>query len=72
MAKEKINYTEAFKDLQIIVAEIEGGDIPVDDLSEKVSRAARLIKVCRLKLSATEDNLGQILKELDDVGKEVG
>ena len=72
MAKEKINYTEAFEELQRMVAEIEEGDISVDDLSEKVSRAAQLIKICRLKLSATEDNVSRILRELDDAGKDEG
>jgi exodeoxyribonuclease VII small subunit len=72
MAKEKINYTEAFEELQRMVAEIEEGEISVDDLSEKVSRAAQLIKICRQKLSATEDNVSRILKELDDAGNEGG
>jgi exodeoxyribonuclease VII small subunit len=72
MAKEKINYTEAFEELQRMVAEIEEGDISVDDLSEKVARAAQLIKICRQKLSATEDNVSRILKELEDEGREEG
>jgi exodeoxyribonuclease VII small subunit len=72
MAKEKINYTEAFEELQRMVAEIEEGEISVDDLSEKVSRAAQLIKICRQKLSATEDNVSRILKELDDAGMREG
>ena len=33
--KEKINYTDAFEELQIIVAEMEKGEITVDQLSEK-------------------------------------
>jgi exodeoxyribonuclease VII small subunit len=72
MAKEKVNYTEAFEELQRMVAEIEEGDISVDDLSEKVARAAQLIKICRQKLSATEDNVSRILKELEDEGREEG
>ena len=34
-----INYTAAFEELQEIVNEIEQGEIPVDELSEKVKRA---------------------------------
>ena len=62
---EKINYTEAFQELQTIVSEIEQGEISVDELSEKVKRAAQLIKICKLKLTTTEYDVNKILKELD-------
>jgi exodeoxyribonuclease VII small subunit len=62
---ENENYTKAFEELQIIVAEIEQGEISVDELSEKVKRAAQLIKICKLKLTTTEEDVNRILKELD-------
>jgi len=62
---DKPNYTEAYEELQIIVSEIEGGDISVDKLSEKVKRAALLIRVCKNKLSETEGDVNKILKELE-------
>ena len=67
---ESISYTEAFEELQSIVAEMEQGDISVDELSQKVKRAALLISICRQKLSSTEEDVGRILKELDDGGGE--
>jgi exodeoxyribonuclease VII small subunit len=65
---QSINYTEAFEELQRIVSEIEQGEISVDELSEKVKRAALLIKVCKSKLSTTEEDVNKILKELDTIG----
>lgn len=62
---EKINYTAAFEELQTIVSEIEQGEISVDELSEKVKRASQLIKLCKTKLTATEEDVTKILKELD-------
>lgn len=62
---EKINYTEAFEELQQIVADIEQGEISVDELSEKVKRAALLIKICKAKLGATEEDVNKILKDLE-------
>jgi exodeoxyribonuclease VII small subunit len=64
MSKEP-NYTEAFEELQEIVSEIEQGEISVDELSEKVKRAAVLIKICKAKLSSTEEDVAKILKELE-------
>ncbi len=63
--KDKMNYTEAFEELQQIVSEIEDGEITVDALSEKVKRAALLIKICKNKLNDTEEDVNKILKELD-------
>ena len=63
--KENPNYTEAFEELQQIVTEIEEGSISIDELSEKVKRAALLIKVCKAKLTNTEEDVNQILKELE-------
>lgn len=65
------NYTEAFDELQNIVLEIEQGEISVDELSEKVKRAALLIKICKTKLTTTEEDVNQILKELETATKEV-
>ena len=64
--KEKnINYISAFDELQMIVKEIESGDISVDELSEKVKRASTLIAICKEKLFRTEDDVNQILKDLE-------
>ncbi|NMH27291.1 exodeoxyribonuclease VII small subunit [Flavobacterium silvaticum] len=63
---EKNNsYTKAFEELQQIVTEIERGEISVDELSEKVKRATELIKICKAKLTTTEEDVNTILKELE-------
>jgi len=64
------NYTEAFDELQSIVSEIEQGEISVDKLSEKVKRAAFLIKICKQKLTSTEEDVDRILRELDTTTNE--
>lgn len=65
MEQTDITYTAAFSELQEIVSALEEGEISVDELSEKVKRAALLIKVCRLKLTSTEEDVNAILKELE-------
>jgi exodeoxyribonuclease VII small subunit len=59
-----LKYSSAFKELQEIVSEIESGEISVDELSEKVKKAAQLIKFCKTKLTSTEEDVNNILKEL--------
>jgi exodeoxyribonuclease VII small subunit len=66
MSESKVNYMQAFEELQAIVTEIELGQITVDILSEKVKRASELIAICKTKLSSTEEDVNKILKELED------
>ena len=65
MTMDKITYQDAFDELQNIVSEIEEGDISVDQLSEKVKRASYLIRICKSKLTSTEEDINKILKDLD-------
>lgn len=64
--QNNLGYTEAFDELQKIVAEIEQGEISVDELSAKVKRASELIRICKAKLTSTEEEVDKILKELLD------
>jgi exodeoxyribonuclease VII small subunit len=59
-----MTYTEAFQELQEIVAEIEKGETTVDVLSQKVKRAAELIQLCKKTLRETEGDVNSILQEL--------
>ena len=59
-----INYTEAIIELETIVSDLENAAIGVDELSEKVKRAAELIKFCRSKLTSTEKEVNAILQNL--------
>ncbi len=56
-----ITYEEALKELQTIVQALQEGNIGIDDLSEKVSRASELIQYCREKLRKTEVDLAGLL-----------
>lgn len=61
----KLNYTEAFDELQQIVSDIEEGNISVDELAKKVKKAGELIRICKDKLTSTEKDVEKILEELE-------
>lgn len=61
----KLSYTEAFEELQQIVAEMENSEISVDLLDARVKRAAVLLKICREKLFKTEQNVLESLKAIE-------
>lgn len=60
-----LNYATAFEELQQIVAELEKGEVSVDELAANVKRATQLIAVCKTKLMRTEEDVNNILKELE-------
>jgi len=64
--EKKVSYTEAILELESIVTEIEQGEITIDTLSEKVKRAAELIRICKTKLTSTEDDVNRILGEIKE------
>lgn len=65
--EQKYTYTDAFNELQTIVKEIENGTTNIDELAEKIKRASDLIEVCRTKLTATEDEVNQLLQKISPV-----
>lgn len=64
--EKQISYSEAIAELELIVSEIEQGEITIDTLSEKVKRAAELIKICKTKLTSTEEDVSKILGEIKE------
>lgn len=62
--KENITYTEAFEQLQTIVKQMENADISVDDLADNIKTASKLIKICKDKLSKTEEEVNKTIAEL--------
>jgi len=66
MTNEKFRYGDAIKEIEEILKNIENEDLDVDDLTEKVKRVANLIKLCRKKLTQTEDAVDKILEEMQE------
>ena len=62
--KTDLTYAEGTEELETILAEIESGDTDIDVLSEKVERAADLIKLCREKLTKTELRVNRVVEGL--------
>ncbi len=67
MSKGKqISYSRALSELEKIVGEIESEETDLDVLSEKVKRAAYLIKFCRTRLRSTEEEVKKALSEIGE------
>jgi exodeoxyribonuclease VII small subunit len=65
MAKKNTGYKQAISELEKILKELENNDVDVDDLTEKVKRAAELIGICKEKLFHADAEIEKILQNLD-------
>ncbi|WP_319482075.1 exodeoxyribonuclease VII small subunit [uncultured Draconibacterium sp.] len=66
MAAKKVSYSEAMAEIEEILEKIENEELDVDELAEKVKRVSVLLKTCKDKLTKTNEQVEQILKEMED------
>jgi exodeoxyribonuclease VII small subunit len=64
MAKKEFSFTEAVKEIDKILNEIESGELDIDKLAGEVKRASELIRQCQKKLRTTEEEINNIFSEL--------
>jgi exodeoxyribonuclease VII small subunit len=65
MAEKTPSFNEALEELEVILKEIESGEMEVDKLTIKVKRAAVLLDICNKKLKKTEEELDRIVEDLE-------
>jgi exodeoxyribonuclease VII small subunit len=57
-----MTYSDAYAKLEELVAQLEGGDIPLDELSLKVNQANELISICGNKLRNIQAEVNETIK----------
>jgi len=58
-------YAAAMAELEQILAEIESDDVDVDLLTQRVARAAELIRVCRERIAASRTEVERVVAQLN-------
>lgn len=57
-----MKYDEALQEIQRIVVELENNPTDIESLTEKLKRAQELIKLCKDKLTKTDEEIQKLLK----------
>ena len=63
MAKKEIKYAEAVALLEEIVDKMENDELDIDQLSDQLKRAKELVKLCKDKLTKTDEEIKKLLSE---------
>ena len=61
--KQELKYEAAFAELQAIVRKMENDELDIDQMSDQLRRAQQLIKLCKDKLTKTDEEIKKILSE---------
>ena len=64
-AADQPGYAQALDELDQILRELEGSDVDVDRLADRVARASELIAVCRQRISAAKLRIDEVIADLD-------
>lgn len=60
-----VGYGDALAELDSILSELEGSDVDVDLLAERVRRAAALIASCRERITGARLRIDAVIADLD-------
>ena len=60
---KEIKYEATLAELQTIVNKMENDELDIDQMSEQLKRAQELIKLCKDKLTKTDEEIKKILAE---------
>ena len=61
-----MTYTQAVNELGEIVKKMQSPECSIDNLSQYTARSLQLLKVCKAKLTATDEELKKVLDEMSD------
>jgi len=65
-APETIGFGQAIRDLEQILAAIEGEQLDLDRLAVELERATGLLEVCRTKIRKAEIEVTRIVQKLEE------
>lgn len=60
-----LGYADALDELDDILRELEGSDVDVDRLADRVARAADLIALCRDRIGTARLRIDEVIADLD-------
>jgi exodeoxyribonuclease VII small subunit len=58
---KKFNYEEAVAQIETIVRKMENDQLDVDSMTEQLKKAQELIRLCKDKLTKTDEEIQKVL-----------
>ena len=65
MGEKKPKFEDSLAELEKIIAELEGGDLPLDGMIERYEKGVKALEICRKVLDAAEKRIEILVKDKD-------
>jgi exodeoxyribonuclease VII small subunit len=62
MTENEIKYEDALRQIEQIVEKLENNELDIDAMGEQLKTAQKLIKLCKDKLTKTDEEIKKILE----------
>ena len=61
MTETELKYEDALRQIEQIVEKLENNELDIDTMGEQLKTAQKLIRLCKDKLTKTDDEIKKIL-----------
>ena len=62
MTETELKYEDALRQIEQIVEKLENNELDIDTMGEQLKTAQKLIKLCKDKLTKTDEEIKKILE----------
>lgn len=62
MTETELKYEDALRQIEQIVEKLENNELDIDTMGEQLKTAQKLIRLCKDKLTKTDDEIKKILE----------
>jgi len=67
---DDLSYADALDELEDLLDDLEGADVDVDVLAERVARGVELIRLCRARLDVVTADVDAVVAELGSLDEQ--
>ena len=62
MTETELKYEDALRQIEQIVEKLENNELDIDTMGEQLKTAQKLIRLCKDKLTKTDDEIKKVLE----------
>lgn len=70
MSEKTVDFEKSLERLEAIVNEMEGGDLPLEQMIKHFEEGSKLVTLCSKKLTEVEQKIEKLVKKGDGLGTE--
>ncbi len=70
MAEKTVDFEKSLERLETLVNEMEGGNLPLEEMIKHFEEGSKLVTLCTKKLTEVEQKIEKLVRKGDGLGEE--